>query len=173
MQESGLLEIIPLICTLTIWGQYPVFHHPESPQGAQLGVAAPLMAWWPQHPLFTDAAGGIFLSTLVTQLLASLYNLLIPYVPLFLHLSILETWLWTSLFLYVQQLFLWKNSISPASSMWFLQVWRSRSSLLSRTHGWSWGPKLGQSVFFYWQWHTYTLVWRHTRAQDSCNWFIQ
>ena len=92
---------------------------------------------------------------------------------LFLHLSILETWLWTSLFLYVQQLFLWKNSISPASSMWFLQVWRSRSSLLSRTHGWSWGPKLGQSVFFYWQWHTYTLVWRHTRAQDSCNWFIQ
>ena len=26
MQESGLTEIIPLICTSAIWGQYPVFH---------------------------------------------------------------------------------------------------------------------------------------------------
>ena len=40
MQESGLIEIIPLLCTLTIQGQYPVFLHPESPEGAQLGVAA-------------------------------------------------------------------------------------------------------------------------------------
>ena len=40
MQESGLIEIIPLICTLTIQGQYPAFLHPESRQGAPLGVAA-------------------------------------------------------------------------------------------------------------------------------------
>ena len=40
MQESGLTEIITLICTSAIWGQYPVFSHPEFPQGASLGVAA-------------------------------------------------------------------------------------------------------------------------------------
>ena len=40
MQASGLTEIIPLICTSTIWGQYPAFLHSESPQGAQLGVTA-------------------------------------------------------------------------------------------------------------------------------------
>ena len=40
MQEFGLTEIIPLICTSAIWGQYPVLSHPESPQGASLGVAA-------------------------------------------------------------------------------------------------------------------------------------
>ena len=34
MQESGLTEIIPLICTLAVWGQNPVFSHPELPQGA-------------------------------------------------------------------------------------------------------------------------------------------
>ena len=30
MQESGLTEIITLICILTIEDQYPVFLHPES-----------------------------------------------------------------------------------------------------------------------------------------------
>ena len=40
MQESGLTEIIPLIYTSASWGQYPVFSHPKSPQGASLGVAA-------------------------------------------------------------------------------------------------------------------------------------
>ena len=40
MQESGFIEIISLICTLAVWGQYPVLSHPESPQGASLGVAA-------------------------------------------------------------------------------------------------------------------------------------
>ena len=41
MQESGLTETIPLICTSAIWGQYPVFSHPgilcflpEFPQGS-------------------------------------------------------------------------------------------------------------------------------------------
>ena len=46
MQESGLIEITPLICTLSILGQYPehrmlpVFIHLNYPQGALLGVAA-------------------------------------------------------------------------------------------------------------------------------------
>ena len=40
MPECGLIEIIPLICSLTLLGQDPIFLHPESPQGAQLGVAA-------------------------------------------------------------------------------------------------------------------------------------
>ena len=40
MQESGLTEIISLICTSALWGQYPVLSHPQSPQGAPLGVAA-------------------------------------------------------------------------------------------------------------------------------------
>ena len=39
MQESGLTEIILLICTSALWGQGPVLSHPESPQGAWLGVA--------------------------------------------------------------------------------------------------------------------------------------
>ena len=29
VQESGLSEIIPLIGTSAIWGQHPVFSHPE------------------------------------------------------------------------------------------------------------------------------------------------
>ena len=37
-QESGLTEIIPLICTSANWGQYPVFS-----QGSLWGVAA---VWW-------------------------------------------------------------------------------------------------------------------------------
>ena len=32
MQEAGLTEIIPLICTSATWGQHPVFSHPEFPQ---------------------------------------------------------------------------------------------------------------------------------------------
>ena len=31
MQESRLTEIIPLICTSALWGQYPLFSHPEFP----------------------------------------------------------------------------------------------------------------------------------------------
>ena len=37
MQESGLTEIISFLGTSAIWGQVPVFSHPESPQGAPLG----------------------------------------------------------------------------------------------------------------------------------------
>ena len=41
MQESGLTEIILLVCTLTIYGKYPpAFLSPKSPQAAQLGAAA-------------------------------------------------------------------------------------------------------------------------------------
>ena len=40
MQESGLTEIIPLMCTLAIYGQYLVLSHPESPQGTQLGASS-------------------------------------------------------------------------------------------------------------------------------------
>ena len=36
--ESGLIETTPLICTLTIQGQYPVTFHPESPKGAHSGT---------------------------------------------------------------------------------------------------------------------------------------
>ena len=34
MQESGIIEIIPLICISAIWGQYPELSHNESLQGA-------------------------------------------------------------------------------------------------------------------------------------------
>lgn len=37
MQASGLIEIIPLIRTLTTEGQHPVFLQTESPQGADGG----------------------------------------------------------------------------------------------------------------------------------------
>ena len=43
MQEPGLTEIIPSICISAIWGQDPVFSHPEFPQGSLWGVAA---IWW-------------------------------------------------------------------------------------------------------------------------------
>ena len=31
MQESGLIENIRLMCTSSVWGQNPVFSHPELP----------------------------------------------------------------------------------------------------------------------------------------------
>ena len=34
MQESGLIESIPLTGILTSRGQYPIFLRPQSPQGA-------------------------------------------------------------------------------------------------------------------------------------------
>ena len=45
VQESGLTEIIPLIYISALWGQYPVFPHPEFPGGSPWGVAA---VWKPQ-----------------------------------------------------------------------------------------------------------------------------
>ena len=43
MQESGLTEIIPLMCILAILGQNAPFLHPESPQGMQSGGFS---GWW-------------------------------------------------------------------------------------------------------------------------------
>ena len=40
IQESGLPEIVTLLCTSAVWGQYPMFSHPEFSQGSPSGVAA-------------------------------------------------------------------------------------------------------------------------------------
>ena len=40
MQESGRTDINPLMCTTAIWDQFPVFSHPECPQGSQWEVTA-------------------------------------------------------------------------------------------------------------------------------------
>ena len=93
IQESGLTEIIPLrstsaICIstvscafsswvssgYTVWGGCNSWlldggvscFYPEVPQGSSLGHCN-VMAWWLQHPLFTDMAGNIFSLTLVTH----------------------------------------------------------------------------------------------------------
>ena len=62
MQESGLTEIIPLICTFTIQGQYPVFLHPEIPSGCTGWGLQQLMAVQLQHPWLTEMAGDILCS---------------------------------------------------------------------------------------------------------------
>ena len=59
MQEPGLTEIPPLLCTLTIYGQCPAFLYPESFQGVQSGGAQWLRAWCPHHPLFSALADNI------------------------------------------------------------------------------------------------------------------
>ena len=68
MEESGLIEIIPLMCILAILGQNALFLHPESPQGMQSSGCS---GWWledlqqsstnRQHPSFTDTAGDAIL----------------------------------------------------------------------------------------------------------------
>ena len=85
MQESGLTEIIPLLCISAIWGQDPVLSHPETPQGVtHRGVAAAaaarwcascfprggcnVMPWWLQHPLLTAKARRCFSFPISTQL---------------------------------------------------------------------------------------------------------
>ena len=32
MQESGLIEVIPVTLTSALWSQHPVFSHPETPR---------------------------------------------------------------------------------------------------------------------------------------------
>ena len=46
MQESGLTEIRPLMCTPAIWGQHPCFHFqsPPGPVGEGLQAAGCWMA---------------------------------------------------------------------------------------------------------------------------------
>ena len=62
MQESGLTEINPLICTSAIWGLYPVFSYPEFPQHSQAHVGG-------LQSLMTDVAGNIpfLISSLLGQ----------------------------------------------------------------------------------------------------------
>ena len=61
IQESGLTEIIPLISTLTTEGQYTVFIHHESPQGAMLGV--------------TVVAKSLMIKTLFTHMVSNILDL--------------------------------------------------------------------------------------------------
>ena len=60
MQGSGLIEIIPLICTSAIGGQYPVLSHPESPPvhccGDWVAVAADSLIG--RHPVSTLSSLG-------------------------------------------------------------------------------------------------------------------
>ena len=44
MQESGFTDLIPLMCTSAVWGQHPMFSHPEFPQGSPWGHGYSLMA---------------------------------------------------------------------------------------------------------------------------------
>ena len=55
MQESGLLDVILLICILTILGQHPVVLHPQVPSmcvARAAAVADDLMGG--QHSLFIE-----------------------------------------------------------------------------------------------------------------------
>ena len=58
MQDSGITEIIPLIFTSVIWGRYPVFPHPEFPQGSPAhlgGLQSPMTV----TSFFMNMAGNI------------------------------------------------------------------------------------------------------------------
>ena len=73
--KSGIIEIIPLMCTSAIWGQYPVFFSSWVSSGCTAGGGCThsgsilsslraycqgscnVVAWWLQHPLFTDMTG--------------------------------------------------------------------------------------------------------------------
>ena len=60
MQESGLSKIVPLICSSTMWGQYPFFSILNPLKVHSQGQLQWLTAWGPHHPLFTGMASGIF-----------------------------------------------------------------------------------------------------------------
>ena len=59
MTESGLINIIPLVCLLTISGQYPDFLHPEFPSGHNIQAAEVFMA--DKNSLLTEIAGNIYI----------------------------------------------------------------------------------------------------------------
>ena len=63
-EESGLTEISPFICISALWGQYPVFSHPE--------FLKPHHREWPQHDLavvlLSECPGGLELVMSVTSL---------------------------------------------------------------------------------------------------------
>lgn len=37
IQKSGFTDVIPLICTSSVWGQSPVLFLPDSPSGCTIG----------------------------------------------------------------------------------------------------------------------------------------
>ena len=59
MQESGLIEIIPLICALALSGQNPLLSHPDSPQAVMadglMATASLVCLYGWQHFSFTVA----------------------------------------------------------------------------------------------------------------------
>ena len=90
LENSRLIEIMPLMCTSALWGQDPRLSHPESPQGAPLGggwggwrldcrrpvsvlssLRAPrqggchVLGWRLTHPLLTDKTSNIFFTHMV------------------------------------------------------------------------------------------------------------
>ena len=44
MQECGITEFFPFVCTSALWGQYPVFSHSEFPQDSTWGSSCSLIA---------------------------------------------------------------------------------------------------------------------------------
>ena len=87
VQESGLTDVIPLICTSAVWGQHPAILTPGLLRGATAGgrglqrltvdgkhpVSTPRrtivmrMARRLQHPLLNNTAGSIFHSQVLLQ----------------------------------------------------------------------------------------------------------
>ena len=143
MQESGLTEIIPLVCTSAIWSQYSLLSHPESLQGAPWGrlhhqgrlqwlrawlqaaclhyefprgspSEVAIVAWWLRHPLFTDMAGNIFHCTTMRSI--EFYKILITK-----HRSFkIRLVLWWSVFINVQNIFSISCSVlSPINQTFF------------------------------------------------------
>lgn len=55
-EDAVVTKIIPLISTLTIEGQCPVFSILSSLRVNSRGSCS---SWWPQHPLLPDMAGNI------------------------------------------------------------------------------------------------------------------
>ena len=88
MQESGLIEIIPLICTSVNWGRYSTFSHPEFPQGSQARIEG-LQSLMAVTCLFTDMAGNIPFLT-ITALYKS-YKTIPPFVPSLIYYSMSTT----------------------------------------------------------------------------------
>ena len=58
MKESGLTDI-SFDMHLTLWGQYPVLSHPESPRGPLGGVLQELTARWQANSAPTWVPSGL------------------------------------------------------------------------------------------------------------------
>ena len=60
MEVTGLIEIIPLICILTIQGQCPLFLHSEFHLRGTVKTAAVTVGFMADSTLFTEIEGNIF-----------------------------------------------------------------------------------------------------------------